>query len=88
MQTICKECSFISSNIYLYQELCNAKDAPVHNFVSGYKICNRINVNGKCKYYKEKIPLDESMFIDSQGYVCKVTPFGVEKISIKLNANI
>lgn len=88
MKTICKECSFISSNIYLYQKLCDAKEAPIHDFISGYKFCNKINKTGNCKYYKEKVKIDECLFIDEKGYICKVTSFGVERISVKINANI
>lgn len=61
MVTICKECQF-AKKIGMAQEVtgrCLSVDAPVTDYVSGFKACRLIN-NGKCKFFKELVkPLEE-----------------------------
>jgi len=51
--TICVKCKYYFG--FINQERsCNSSKAPITNFITGIKECERINIKGNCKFYKKE----------------------------------
>jgi hypothetical protein len=54
MVTICKNCKFYYTTKFPLPPVhfCSNNETPITNFISGYRMCEDININGKCLCYQ------------------------------------